>query len=95
MRNTREKVVATESALKGRACKPLADGSVLLSVRGAAALLDNAVVLARPYVNYACRDDSHGFRRKTAGVGAELKESSNRTAIDKIKIKNRLSLTTL
>ena len=65
MDSTREKVVATESAVKGRACKPLADGSVLLSGRGAAALLDNAVKLAWPHVNYACRDDSHGFRRKT------------------------------
>ena len=57
MDSNREKVVATESALKGRACKPLADGSVLLSGRGAAALLDNAVALARQHVNYACRDE--------------------------------------
>ena len=84
LQSNREKVVATVSR-RERVYKRAGEPSVLLSGRGAAALLDNAVVLARPYVNYACRDDSHGFRRKTAGVGAELKESSNRTAIDKIK----------
>ena len=30
---------------------------MLFRGRGAAALLDNAVVLARPHVNYACRDE--------------------------------------
>ena len=30
---------------------------MLLSGRGAAALLDNAVAPARPHVNYACRDE--------------------------------------
>ena len=64
MRNTREKVVATESALKGRACKPLADGSVLLSGRGAQALQVFAVAFMRLHDSGALRDDSHGFRRK-------------------------------
>ena len=50
-------MAATESALKGRACKPLADGSVLFCGGGAAALLDNAVAFTRPHVNYACRDE--------------------------------------
>ena len=34
-RINRKKVVATESALRGRACKPLADGSVLFCGKGA------------------------------------------------------------
>ena len=68
MRNTREKVVATESALKGRACKPLADGSVLFCGRGAQALQVVAVAFMRLHDSSALCDDSHGFRRKSAGV---------------------------
>ena len=40
-----------------RVYKRAGEPSVLFCGRGAAALLDNAVVLARPYVNYACRDE--------------------------------------
>ena len=61
MRNTREKVVATESALKGRACKPLADGSVLFCGRGAQALQVFAVAFMRLHDSGALRDDSRGF----------------------------------
>ena len=64
MDSNREKVVATESALKGRACKPLADGSVLLSGRGAQALQVFAGAFMRLHDSGALRDDSHGFRKK-------------------------------
>ena len=50
-------MVATESALRGRACKPLADGSVLFCGGGAAALLDDAVALARLHDSGALRDE--------------------------------------
>ena len=50
-------MVATESALKGRACKPLADGSVLLSGRGAQALQVFAVAFMRLHDSGALCDE--------------------------------------
>ena len=55
--SSREKVVATESALKGRACKPLADGSVLFCGGGAQALQVFAVAFMRLHDSGALRDE--------------------------------------
>ena len=50
-------MVATESALKGRACKPLADGSVLFCGGGAQALQVFAVAFMRLHDSGALRDE--------------------------------------
>ena len=55
--SSREKVVATESALRGRACKPLADGSVLFFFFLAQALQVFAGTFMRLHDSGALRDD--------------------------------------
>ena len=59
--------------------------SVLFCGRGAQALQVVAVAFMRLHDSSALCDDSHGFRRKGAGVWAELKGISNRITKDKIK----------
>ena len=76
-------MVATESALRGRACKPLADGSVLFCGGGAQALQVFAVAFMRLHDSGALRDERKGLNNaKDARHATPLRDGRDFCIID-------------